>query len=543
MKDEEKSVALTIRPCTDMEAEFAYGQPKAVRLFAGGMGYIRGDFDRTGTGFFTTSFLTDKGYSKPVITQEIRNTITEMIEAMRSNPKTGFPLRDRSSMRRYQGNYPGKPLETPLSGSIETAVRVDDSRGITIILRLKPSRGDYDFYAHCFKTDALDRMLDGRAHGIELRTLATDKLLVHLNHGDSLYVVSKSGEVEITLKPVYLDENHFYARGYSTPGTEGQEYINNMELETLPFTEGNEKTLIPVRKDLPEKCYGVNPETNTVIEIRKSDIHTPGYRPLEGRYENYEASSRAADEMNETLADVTRPEDRRCMEAGAFKGWAHPDADPSTYRTFVPEQDAPHARTVVQISKQEEHTEYEVPFKDNEVEVISYQYDDTFNIRADENGKVTEWIAVNNRGNAVAFGETKEDCADRAVKEGYTPQIGFIRNYYVIEGTQERMFPFRELKEYETLGEAVKAFRELPECGHKLLGVNKRPTRSGGRDGGCDLIGHRPGKAYEAYTDWKIPSYGYGWDNVEIRSVHKTLCKEFGIEEAPKKKKSKKKTR
>ena len=35
---------------------------------------------------------------------------------------------------------------------------------------------------------------------------------------------------------------------------------------------------------------------------------------------------------------------------------------------------------------------------------------DPFNKRAKDNGMVTEWVARNEWGNAVAFGYTKEEC-------------------------------------------------------------------------------------------------------------------------------------
>lgn len=45
---------------------------------------------------------------------------------------------------------------------------------------------------------------------------------------------------------------------------------------------------------------------------------------------------------------------------------------------------------------------------------------DVYNSRADRNGFVTEWVARNEYGNAVAFGYTKKECMEDA--RGYVRQ-------------------------------------------------------------------------------------------------------------------------
>lgn len=539
MKKEDMRQILTIRPCTKLEAEYAYSQPTAIRLFSGGMGYIRGDFDSDGKSFFTRSFLTEEGFSEPVITQEVKDAINETINALRLNPETGMPLRDRASMRRYQRIHPGYDLVQQSFDYRETAIRVDSSKNLTIILRLKPRRGDYDFYAHCFNRRALDRIIEGRLHGIDLKTPATDKLLVHLNEGDSLRILSKTGEIEKELQPVYLNKDHFFAYGFKDPN-KSDEYFHHMELTTLPFMEGNEKELIPVRKALPNMCYGVDPKTNSVIEIEKGKNE---YRDLEGAYESYEDASKAADELNKTLQDVLRPTDRRMMEAGIFKGWAHPDADPSTYMEPPNIQKEPVA--VIDITQKTVHTDYNAPFREDEIEVRPYKYEDPYAdpFGSDDASMITEWAACDRRGLAVAFGSTKEECADAAEELGYSPAIGFIKDFYVIEGGEKKMFPFLKITRHNTLKEAITQFKKIPNEHHSLLGIDKRTKEEEKRGGACDLLYREPGRKVEAVKDWKNPLYGNNWDNVEVRSAYLALCKEFGIEDKPKRKKSRKTAR
>ena len=538
MAKEEMKQTLTIRPCTAMEADYAFSQPAPIRMFSGGMGYIRGDFDTNGNAFFTRSFLTEEGFTTPVLTPEVTDAINETINALRLNPETGMPLRDRVSMKRYQRSHPGYDLGQGAPDYKDTAIRIDNSKNLTIILRLKPRTGDYDFYAHCFNTRALDRMIEGRTRGIYLKTPATEKHLVHLNDGDSLRIVSKKGDIEEEIMPVYLDKDHYFAYGHTSSGSTDETYHHHMELATLPFMEGNEKSLIPVRKALPKMCYGVDPETNRVIRIEKART---GYTVLEGRYESYEDASHAADEMNKMLPDVMHPADRQMMEAGLFKGWAHPDADPSSYTEEKPVQEIPGYE--VEISKKERHTDYDVPFEDHEVEVEPFKYRSPFSMSADESGYVTEWAARDRSGNAVAFGTSMEECADAAEKMGYKPCTGFINDFYVIEGSEKKMFPVSEITRYKTLPEAVTHFREIPESKNKLIGIDRNRKKEEKFGGGTDLIAHVPGKGNTAISDWKIDGYGPGWNNAEVRSTYNAICREFGIKDVPKKKPKRKNVR
>ena len=272
-----------------------------------------------------------------------------------------------------------------------------------------------------------------------------------------------------------------------------------------------------------------------MIEIEKGKNE---YRPLAGKYESFEDASKAADEMNKTLPDVLHPTDRRMMESGIFKGWGHPSADPSTYMDPPDIQKGP--EEVIDITQKTVHTDYDVPFGEEEVEVIPFKYEDPFGPNADENGMSTEWAACDRRGLAVAFGNTKEECADAAEELGYSPAIGFINDIYVIEGGEKKMFPFLKITRHNTLKEAVTQFKEIPNEHHSLLGIDKRTKEEEKRGGACDLLYRRK---TEAVKDWKNPLYGNNWDNVEVRSAYLALCKEFGIEDKPKRKKSRKNAR
>lgn len=50
----------------------------------------------------------------------------------------------------------------------------------------------------------------------------------------------------------------------------------------------------------------------------------------------------------------------------------------------------------------------------SDLEICKIENYDPFNSRAKENGMVTEWVARNRWGNAVAFGDTKKECVSAA---------------------------------------------------------------------------------------------------------------------------------
>ena len=58
------------------------------------------------------------------------------------------------------------------------------------------------------------------------------------------------------------------------------------------------------------------------------------------------------------------------------------------------------------------HSRRIVKLKDLRLEMISNF--DIYNPRADKNGYVKEWVARNEWGNAVAFGNTKAECVEDA---------------------------------------------------------------------------------------------------------------------------------
>lgn len=50
----------------------------------------------------------------------------------------------------------------------------------------------------------------------------------------------------------------------------------------------------------------------------------------------------------------------------------------------------------------------------NKLSIEKIENYDPFNSRAKDNGMVTEWVGINQWGNAVVFGDTKNECIKEA---------------------------------------------------------------------------------------------------------------------------------
>lgn len=101
---------MTIRPLRAEEQKYTYAQSHQLRMQTGAIGYLRGDFDSSGTGFHTTWF--DEVESRKTV--EFKAEYDRVINALRFDEKYGDVLAGRTAMQKYgrsqpdsafQGNY------------------------------------------------------------------------------------------------------------------------------------------------------------------------------------------------------------------------------------------------------------------------------------------------------------------------------------------------------------------------------------------------------------------------------------------------------
>ena len=93
---------MTIRPLRAEEQKYTYAQSQQIKMQTGMIGYLRGDFDSTGTGFYTSWF--DAVESRK--TDEFKAEFDEVINALRFDEQYGGLLAGRSVMQKYGQRFP-----------------------------------------------------------------------------------------------------------------------------------------------------------------------------------------------------------------------------------------------------------------------------------------------------------------------------------------------------------------------------------------------------------------------------------------------------
>ena len=84
--------------------------------------------------------------------------------------------------------------------------------------------------------------------------------------------------------------------------------------------------IIPLRDDLPERCYSTLAETNELIILKKGES---GYYRSECDSRDRDLTRALADEYNAKLG-VTKAQES-AMKCGSMFGWDVPGADPKSY--------------------------------------------------------------------------------------------------------------------------------------------------------------------------------------------------------------------
>ena len=148
---------MEILSTTQNEWKYTYTQSMQLEGQTGCIGHLRGDFDQSGQGFYTTW----NDHMPQWKTNEFKSELDEVINALRS-PKYGL-LKSRSAMSAYVGLFP----ESSFKGSYctEYGFRVNTNK-YACLLRCNPTRGDYNFYCYCYVKELLDKHIAKAEQGI-----------------------------------------------------------------------------------------------------------------------------------------------------------------------------------------------------------------------------------------------------------------------------------------------------------------------------------------------------------------------------------------
>lgn len=148
---------MEIRPLTAEERKYTYAQSQQLEGQTGSIGHLRGDFDSSGYGFYTTW----NDHRKQWKTDEFKAELDEVINALRSD-EYGL-LKDRPSMKAFGDKQPDSAFKG--NYCTEYGFRVDTDKH-AYLLRCNPVKGDYNFYCFCYVSEWLDRHMEKASKGI-----------------------------------------------------------------------------------------------------------------------------------------------------------------------------------------------------------------------------------------------------------------------------------------------------------------------------------------------------------------------------------------
>ena len=147
---------MEVRALTQPEQKYTYSQSTQIAGQTGCIGHLRGDFDSSGNGFYTTW---DDHWDKWK-TDEFKAELDEVINTLREGKGLLHNRRDMAAFARanpdaaFMGNY-----------CTEYGFRVDTEKH-AFLLRCNPTKGDYNFYCYCYVKDWLDGHIQKAEQGI-----------------------------------------------------------------------------------------------------------------------------------------------------------------------------------------------------------------------------------------------------------------------------------------------------------------------------------------------------------------------------------------
>ena len=256
---------MTLRPMTGPEYFYCYAQSQQISSQSGLIGHLRADMDTNGKGFFSNFF----DFRKSLKSDDFRSDLQELIDDLRSGKGEYDFLKDRDRLRAYCRKHP----ECDLGDGREFGLRVDTPH-YSYMLRLNPNRGEYNLYCFCYVRQWLERHLKQAEKGI--RFFIDYKERFRLADGDRIRLVMESGEnQEMTCR--YIDDHHMEVFGQRTST------VYHIDEFVEAWKNHGCTEMIPLRKSLPERCFGYLKATGEIVVLQKGQ---KGYAPTEKFAEN-----------------------------------------------------------------------------------------------------------------------------------------------------------------------------------------------------------------------------------------------------------------
>lgn len=295
-----------IRAVTEAERMYFYHNSQQIFMQTGHIGYLRADMDSDGKGFFSNW----EDFRASLKSDEFKKELDEVINACRFDDKYGRLLGTRDLMKQYCNFH--KEAEFNGNYTKEYGFRVDTDK-YTYLMRVNPTKGDYNLYCYCYAREWLDNHIRNSEKGIRFIT-PYYKVLFKIDDGDKIRIKMKDGTVsDHTCR--YVDDYHLYV---------GTTLYHVCEFSERMSSFGNE--VMPLRSSLPEKCYSVFPSNGKLILITKCENEC---FEASNPYDSPERNREIADERNKEMGVSNAQE--AAMLSGVIYGWQSELANPKNY--------------------------------------------------------------------------------------------------------------------------------------------------------------------------------------------------------------------
>lgn len=296
---------MDLRVMRPEERLYSYRQSMDISMRSGLIGHLRADFGSSGYEFYST--WNDFNMNRK--TQEFKNDLDEVVNALREDAKFGNILCGRNGLSKYCWSHMDSQFE---EGSREFGFRVN-TENYSYMLRLNPDKGAYNAYIYCYERKWLDKHMENAERGIRFIDSHYNDLF-RLPDGEKIKITDKDGHsLEYTCR--YVGETHMEC---------GNNLYHICEFAERMEQAGN--TVEPVKPIIPAICYSILPSSGEVIQIRNGEA---GYYPTRTEWMNDSEKKDYVMHQNRLLG-VSKAQEA-AMLAGSMFGWNVPAADPRSY--------------------------------------------------------------------------------------------------------------------------------------------------------------------------------------------------------------------
>ena len=154
---------LTIKPMQPEERLYVYQQSRQLQAQTGSIGYLRGDFGKSGTEFYTSW----QDHIKTFRSDDFGDEFDKVVNALRFEDVGGGLFEGRNSMRLFCKENPGSAFQGNYCE--EYGFRIDKGQH-SFLIRCNPMVDDYNFYVFCYVKEHLDAHMEKARNGIRFIT-------------------------------------------------------------------------------------------------------------------------------------------------------------------------------------------------------------------------------------------------------------------------------------------------------------------------------------------------------------------------------------